>query len=60
MFHKRKTGTAVIYRWKAERNGPRWGAVSRGKVSFAEDLALFERQVRDETGRKDGSATTAA
>jgi hypothetical protein len=50
---------ADISRWKSERGGLFWGrgpSVVGG--SFEEDLALFERQVREEAG--EGTGSTAA
>ena len=52
---RKKTGGAEIRRWKAERRGSRKFAASAGKDRFDEDLALFERQAREEAGRKNGN-----
>lgn len=60
MFHKRETRTAAMRRWKTGRDGPRWGAGFRGPDTFAEDLALFEQQVRDEAGQRNGPRTRPA
>lgn len=54
MLHTKETGIAAIRRWKAGRAAPRWDAVPPGAGTFAEDLALFERQVRDEAGLRVG------
>ena len=46
---------ANVSRWKAERGGLLWGrGPSVAGRSFEEDLALFERQVREEAGQKNG------
>jgi hypothetical protein len=52
--HEKARG-ANVSRWKAERGGLPWGCgPSVGGRSFEEDLALFERQVREEAGQKNG------
>lgn len=58
MLHQGHEGARIadIGRWKSERGGLLWG---RGPYvvgrSFEEDLALFERQVREEAGVRTGS-----
>ncbi len=43
-----------MLRWSAGRTPLRWRTTSsREKRTFEDDLALFERQVRDETRRRD-------
>jgi hypothetical protein len=56
--HKRAR-FADINRWRSERGGLLWdrGPSMVGR-SFEEDLALFERQVREEAG--EGTGSTAA
>lgn len=50
-----------ISRWKAERGGILRGCgPSLAGRSFDEDLALFERQVREEAGRLAGRVPPAA
>ena len=56
MLHTKETGIAAIRRWKAGRAAPRWDAGPSGTGTFAEDLALFERQVRDEAGLRVGAS----
>ncbi len=57
MLHQEqeKTRVANLSRWKSERGALPWG---RGPLvagrSFEEDLALFERQVREEAGERAG------
>ncbi len=52
--HERTRG-ANVSRWKSERGGLLWGrGPSVAGRSFEEDLALFERQVREEAGQKNG------
>ncbi len=48
------TGSSAMLRWSAGRTPLRWRTTSsREKRTFEDDLALFERQVRDETRRRD-------
>ncbi len=56
--HEKARG-ANVSRWKSERGGLLWdrGPSLVGR-SFEEDLALFERQVREEAG--EGTGSTAA
>ena len=57
MLHQspEKTQATNVRRWKAERGGLLWSrAPSVIGNSFDEDLALFERQVREEAGEGDG------
>jgi hypothetical protein len=57
MLHEghEKAKISTISRWKAERGGLPWGlSPSTGGRTFEEDLALFERQVREEAGQKNG------
>ena len=57
MFHqgREKTQTTSVRRWKAERGGLlRDRVLSTTENTFAEDLALFERQVREEAGERAG------
>ena len=49
-----RTGNSVTLRWSAGRTPLRWRtASSKGRRTFEDDLALFERQVRDELRRRD-------
>ena len=57
MLHQgqEKSRVANLSRWKSERNALLWGR--RPSVvgsTFEEDLALFGRQVREETGEEIG------
>ncbi len=57
MLHEahEKARSANVSRRKAERGGLPWGlGPSTGGRTFEEDLALFERQVREEAGQKNG------
>lgn len=57
MLHEsyERARSANVSRWKAERGGLPWGlGTSTGGRAFEEDLALFERQVREEAGQKSG------
>jgi hypothetical protein len=52
--HERARG-ANVSRWKSERGGLLWDrSPSVAGRSFEEDLALFERQVREEAGQENG------
>ena len=52
--HQRTRG-ANVSRWKSERGGLLWGrGPSVAGRSFEEDLALFEQQVREEAGQRNG------
>ena len=56
MFHQgQKTPDTNVGRWKSERGGPLRGrGPSVAGRSFEEDLALFERQAREEAGERAG------
>ncbi len=60
MLHQdqEKTQITNVSRWKSERGGLLRGhgpsVIGR---SFEEDLALFERQVREESGERTGRLT---
>ena len=52
--HEKARG-ANVSRWKAKHGGLPWGlGPSTGGRTFEEDLALFERQVREEAGQENG------
>ena len=45
---------SAMQRWGAGRSALRWGAGAAGaKRTFEDDLALFERQVREEARPRD-------
>ena len=56
MFHQgQKTPDTNVGRWKSERGGLLRGRGPSGAGrSFEEDLALFERQVREEVDERAG------
>lgn len=59
MLHQgQKTQSTNVSRWKSERGWLLRGrGLSVGGRSFEEDLAHFERQVREEAGEKNGRPT---
>ena len=56
MLHRGGANMTGMRRWGWDRPRPRWGAdLSPEQRTFDEELALFERQARDEAGRGAGS-----